>query len=211
MWKHIKMSGLVKEALSQTGRFEYFCPRRMNVSWYVAFFSFHLNSVWLQILMCDRGDPCNKSKWIVIPVSVACPADAAAALIALEGILSYFRLCISKARINLAGVRGMGRTHALLIRLVGSVLFLHAVLLLLEVRRSCGCTSPAGSYQKICRRMHRMGKLFLSNNLLGNCRITFAEIFSLFWGGKNKVTEKRVIFSKTLDIFCYLLCCQLCL
>lgn len=25
-----------------------------------------------------------------------------------------------------------------------------------------------------------MGKLFPSNNLLGNCRITFAEVFSLF-------------------------------
>lgn len=178
----------------------------MNVSWYVAFFSFHLNSVWLQTLMCNRGDPCNKSKWIVIPVSVACPADAAAALIALEGILSYFRLCISKVGINLAGVRGMGRTHALLIRLVGSVLFLHAVLLLVEVHRSFGCTSPD---QKICRRMHHMDKLFLSNNLLGNCRITFAEVFSLFWG-KNKVTEK-VIFFKILDIFRYLLYCQLCL
>lgn len=54
-------------------------------------------------------------------VSVACAADAAAALAALEGILSSFRLWISKVSINLGGVRGMGRTRALLIRLLGSV------------------------------------------------------------------------------------------
>lgn len=109
----------------------------------------------------------------------------------------------SNVRVNLDGVRGMSRKCALLVWLTEHVLFLHMVLLLREVHRSSGCMGPTGSYQKSCRRMHHMGELLLSNSLLGNCRITLAEVFSLFC--RRQATENRLICFKILAVICFAL------
>lgn len=79
------------------------------------------------------------------------------------------------------------------------VLVLHVVLVLLEEHRALGCTGPAGLGQESCRRMYYMGKLVPSNNLLGNCAITFAEVFSLLC--KN---EKQLEIAFSSSKYCVL-------